>query len=59
MSHGEVSNKAYIASGQNINILTKQGEVIDIAQASDLPNIKASSNIVKKYYLSHPKNIIL
>lgn len=59
MSHGEVSNKAYIASGQNINILTKKGEVIDIAQASDLPNIKAISNIVKKYYLSYPKNINL
>ncbi len=59
MSHGEVSNKAYISSGQNINILTKKGEVIDIAQASDLPNIKAISNVVKKYYLSYPKNIIL
>jgi len=59
MSHGEVSNKAYIASGQNINILTKKGEVVDIAQASDLPNIKAISNIVKKHYLSYPKNIIL
>lgn len=59
MSHGEVSNKAYIASGQNINILTKKGEVIDIAKASDLPNIKAISNIVKKYYLSYPKNINL
>ena len=59
MSHGEVSNKAYIASGQNINILTKKGEIIDIAQASDLPNIKAISNIVKKHYLSYPKNINL
>jgi hypothetical protein len=59
MSHGEVSNKAYIASGENINILTKKGEVIDIAKASDLPNIKAISNIVKKYYLSYPKHITL
>jgi len=59
MSHGEVSNKAYIASGQSINILTKKGEVIDIAQASDLPNIKAISNVVKKHYLSYPKNIFL
>jgi len=59
MSHGEVSNKAYIASGQNINILTKKGDVIDIAKASDLPNIKAISNIVKKHYLSYPKNITL
>ena len=59
LSHGEVSNKAYIASGQNINVLTKKGEVIDIAKASDLPNIKAISNVVKKYYLSHPKNMSL
>ena len=59
MTHGEVSNKAYISSGQTINILTKKGEVVDIAQAADLPNIKAISSIVKKYYLGYPKNLTL
>ncbi|MGK7397611.1 MAG: HD domain-containing protein [Candidatus Cyclobacteriaceae bacterium M3_2C_046] len=56
---GTMSNAAYIAGGENINILTKDGEVIDIAKASDLPNIKAMSKIVKKYYLCWPKSLSL
>jgi len=59
ISHGEVSNKAYVSGGQTINILTKKGQVVDIAQAADLPNIKAISKIVKKYYLGYPKNLCL
>jgi len=55
ITHGEVSNKAYVSGGQTINILTKKGEVVDIANAADLPNIKAFSKIVKKYYLGYPK----
>ena len=56
---GSMSNAAYIAGGQNIYIMTKKGKVMDVAQASDLPNIKAMSKIVKKYYLCCPKNIKL
>lgn len=59
LSHGDVTNKAYIAEGQKINILTKKGEVLDIADAADLPNIKAMSKIVKKYYLCCPKTVSL
>lgn len=59
LSHGEITNKAYFAEGQKINILTKKGEVVDIAEAADLPNIKAISKIVKKYYLCCPKNVSL
>lgn len=58
-AYGEVTNKAYIAEGQSINILTKKGKVIDIAEGADLPNIKAISKIVKKYYLCCPKNVSL
>ena len=54
---GSVSNSAYIASGQSIRILRKTGEVVDVADASDLPNIKAMSQVVKKYYLCAPKTI--
>ncbi len=54
---GSVSNAAYIASGQSIKILRKNGDIIDVADASDLPNIKAMSQIVKKYYLCVPKSI--
>ncbi len=54
---GSMSNAAYVAGGQHINILTKKGRVVDVAQASDLPNIKAMSKIVKKYYICWPKQI--
>jgi HD superfamily phosphohydrolase len=57
-SNGSVSNEAY-AEGQSINILTKRGELLDIAQASDLPNIKAFNKIVKKNYLCWPKDVIV
>jgi len=57
-SSGSVTNEAY-AEGQKINILTKEGKLLDIAQASDLPNIKAISKIVKKNYLCWPKNVSL
>jgi len=57
-SHGTVSNEAY-AEGKEIHILMPDKEVIDIAQASDLPHIKALSKIVKKNYLCWPKNVSL
>jgi HD superfamily phosphohydrolase len=57
-SHGVVSNEAY-AEGHQINILMRTGDLLDIAQASDLPNIKAISKIVKKNYLCWPKNVSL
>jgi uncharacterized protein len=57
-SFGSVSNEAY-TEGQKINILMKTGEVVDMAEASDLPNIQALSRTVKKNYLSWPKNVSL
>jgi hypothetical protein len=57
-SHGTVSNEAY-AEGKHINLLMNDGSVLDIAQASDLPAIKAISKIVKKNYLCWPKNVSL
>lgn len=57
-SHGTVSNEAY-AEGKEIHIMMNNGEVTDIAQASDLPHIKALSKIVKKNYLCWPKNVSL
>jgi uncharacterized protein len=56
---GDVSNKGYISGDETINILTKNKNVIDIADASDLPTIKALSNIVKKYYVCWGKNVSL
>jgi hypothetical protein len=57
-STGIVTNEAY-AEGQKINILMKSGKLLDIAQASDLPSIKAISKIVKKNYLCWPKDVSL
>jgi HD superfamily phosphohydrolase len=58
-AYGEITNKAYISDNTSINILTKKGKVINIADAADLPNIKAISKIVTKYYLCYPKNVSL
>ena len=57
--HGHISNAAYLSSQQKIYILNKQGKIFDIAQASDLPNIKAMSRIVKKHYLCWLKSVTL
>ncbi len=59
LCHGAVSNSAYISGNDGINILEKQGTVLDIAEASDLPNIAALGKIVKKYYLTWPKSVNL
>jgi uncharacterized protein len=53
------TNSAYQNSSQNINILTKEGKVVEISAASDLPTIKALSNIVKKYYICWPNDVYL
>ena len=57
-SAGSISNYAYLAN-ERISILTKNGELIDLAEAADLPNIKAMSKIVKKYYACHAKELTL
>jgi uncharacterized protein len=56
---GQISNSAYVSQGHAINILTKEGNVIDVSEAADLPNIKAMSKIVKKFYICYPKTISL
>lgn len=56
---GELSNAGYVAKGNHIHILTKKDGIQDIADASELPNIKAISRIVRKYYLCWPKDVIL
>jgi len=57
-SSGSISNYAYLAN-ERISILTKNGQLIDLAEAADLPNIKAMSKIVKKYYACHAKELTL
>ena len=56
---GQVSNAAYMPKKESIKVLKKNGDVEDIATATDLPNIRAMRKIVKKNYLCWPKNISL
>lgn len=46
-----VQNKAYSANNFHINILFKNGQVLDIAEASDQYNIDSLTKLVTKYYL--------
>ncbi|WP_181305660.1 HD domain-containing protein [Rufibacter sp. XAAS-G3-1] len=54
---GIISNNAYQSGEENINVLTKQSLVVDVAVASDLPSIQALSKKVEKYYVCYPKEI--
>ena len=48
-------NKAYNQEFQNINLLVKSGEVIDLSEASDNLNISALAKPVEKYFLCYPR----
>lgn len=52
---GAVQNKAYSTDNIRINILFKNGKVMDIAQAADLFNISTMEKPVKKYFICYPK----
>ena len=52
---GQISNQAYRNDRQNINLLTKNGKLVDVATASDQLNLKALTQEVTKYYLCYPK----
>jgi hypothetical protein len=51
------SNHAYSPQSGPINILYKDGTIKDIADASDLLNIRVLEDPVMKYYLCYPKEI--
>jgi len=53
---GQISNHAYTPSqSESIDILMKDGRVVDIADASDMLEISMLSKTVKKYFLCYPK----
>ena len=52
---GNVVNDAYRGDKISINILFKDGTLVDIAKASDQLNIAVLEKTVKKYYLCYPK----
>lgn len=51
-----ITNSAYSANSDNINILHKNGRVSDIHDASDI-NLTGLTKNVKKYILCYPKNL--
>lgn len=51
-----IVNNAYDPKNDKINILYKNGELIDIADASDQLNISVLSKTVEKYFVCYPKN---
>lgn len=50
-------NNAYNTFKENINLIYKNGTVLDISKASDNLNISALSEPVEKYYLCYPVEI--
>ena len=54
-----VKNRAYNIDAFNIKILFKNGETMEISQASDQYNIEALSKSVTKYFLCYPKSLHL
>ncbi|MBE0653638.1 MAG: HD domain-containing protein [Bacteroidales bacterium] len=54
---GELSNEAYNTMDERISIMKKNGETMDITEASDIFDLAALSKKVKKYYLTYPKDL--
>jgi len=53
------SNYLYQLGSDNINILFKDGRVMDIAEASDQLNISLLSKPTTKYFLCYPKEVVV
>ena len=51
----KLQNNAYNEHKENINLLMKNGNIIELSKASDNLNISALSKPVKKYFLSYPR----
>ena len=54
---GSILNQAYNMEKDAIVLLSKSGEVMDVAQASDQLNLRALSTPVEKFYLCSPKPV--
>lgn len=52
---GTISNNAYSQFDDRINILQKDQQLIDIADASDILDLSALSKTVEKHFVAYPK----
>lgn len=53
----KVNNSAYNAINFNINLLMNNGELLDVAKASDLLNLQSLSKTVTKHFICYPKEL--
>ncbi len=56
---GQTTNSAYVTGEDQIKVKMKNGDVLDIVDASELPTITALSKIVRKYYVCWAKTVSL
>jgi hypothetical protein len=54
--HDSITNNAYAAGSDKINILMKSGKVKEINEASDI-NLSNLSQMVRKYFVCYPKEL--
>ncbi|MCB0819439.1 MAG: HD domain-containing protein [Bacteroidetes bacterium] len=54
---GQITNSAYNTGEEKINILMKNGEVMDIREASDQMRLSVLSESVRKYFYCYPKEL--
>ena len=52
---GAIANNAYNPKFERINIILRNGNVVDVTEAADQLNISALSEPVEKHFLCHPK----
>jgi len=55
----KIDNKAYNPKKDKINLLYKNGDIIDIAEAADQLNISVLAKTVTKHFLCYPKNCVV
>ena len=54
---GEIANNAYRTSDDKINILLKNGSIVDITEASDMLDQNVLAKTVIKHFLCYPKEV--
>ena len=54
-----VTNNAYKPGEDKINLLYRDGTMIDIADAADQLNISVLSNTVEKFFMCYPKECVV
>ena len=55
----QIDNKAYNPKKDKINLLYKDGKIMDIAEAADQLNISVLGQTVTKHFLCYPKDCII